>query len=99
LTPREPNTVICQRSHGLGGVPSGQKPTRCGDGQSFTGYLRNLEEGREAVGETCWTRFQFIEADITEANACEHAAKGVDHILHQAALGSVPRSLADPHVK
>src|SRR5438270_290471 len=61
-----------------------------------TGYLRNLEEVREAVGETCWTRFRFIEADITASKACQEVVRGADHILHQAALGSVPRSIAAP---
>ena len=61
-----------------------------------TGHVRNLEEVREAVGEAAWGRFRFLQADIVDRDACRDAVAGVDHVLHQAALGSVPRSLADP---
>jgi UDP-N-acetylglucosamine 4-epimerase len=61
-----------------------------------TGHRSNLEEVREAVGPEPWSRFQMIEADIRDRTACAHAVDGVDYILHQAALGSVPRSMADP---
>jgi len=61
-----------------------------------TGYQRNLDEVRDAVTDTQWARFRFIEGDIRSAEACAQACAGVDHVLHQAALGSVPRSLADP---
>ena len=40
--------------------------------------------------------FKFIEGDIRDLQTCREAAKGVDYILHQAALGSVPRSIKDP---
>lgn len=61
-----------------------------------TGHFRNLEETHARVGDAAWARFAFLEADIRDADACKDAARGVDHVLHQAALGSVPRSLADP---
>ena len=61
-----------------------------------TGHRRNLDEARKAVGEDRWSRFQLIEADIRDRDACARAVEGVDFVLHQAALGSVPRSLADP---
>ncbi len=61
-----------------------------------TGHLRNLDEVRDAVGEAAWSRFQFLRADIVDLPACRKAMIGVDHVLHQAALGSVPRSVADP---
>lgn len=61
-----------------------------------TGYEKNLGEVRRLVGEKSWGRFQFVEGDIREQSACRRACKGVDFVLHQAALGSVPRSLADP---
>jgi UDP-N-acetylglucosamine 4-epimerase len=61
-----------------------------------TGYQKNLQEVRAIVGENAWTRFQMIDGDICDAGACRRACKGVDFVLHQAALGSVPRSLADP---
>jgi UDP-N-acetylglucosamine 4-epimerase len=61
-----------------------------------TGYQKNLEEVRAIVGEGRWARFQMIEGDICNAAACRRACEGIDFVLHQAALGSVPRSLADP---
>ena len=61
-----------------------------------TGYLRNLEEVQGLVSPTQWANFQFIEGDICQPKDCRHACESVDYVLHQAALGSVPRSLADP---
>lgn len=61
-----------------------------------TGYQRNLDEVRELVSAGQWARFRFIEADIRDLAACRQAVQGVTHVLHQAALGSVPRSLEDP---
>lgn len=61
-----------------------------------TGYEHNLQDVRAQVGEEAWGRFRFIEGDIAELAACQEACAGVDYVLHQAALGSVPRSLADP---
>ena len=61
-----------------------------------TGHRRNLDEVRSLVGDERWARFEFIEGDIRDASACENAVTGIDHVLHQAALGSVPRSIADP---
>src|SRR5436190_10669600 len=61
-----------------------------------TGHQKNLEEVRSLVsGEQC-ARFRFIQGDVTELGACQRACAGVDYVLHQAALGSVPRSLAEP---
>ncbi len=61
-----------------------------------TGYRRNLDEVRRAVGEPAWRRHTFHEADVGDRAACAAACEGVDIVLHQAALGSVPRSIADP---
>jgi UDP-N-acetylglucosamine 4-epimerase len=61
-----------------------------------TGFPRNLDEVRERVGPARWQRHTFIEADITDAVACSHACAGIDIVLHEAALGSVPRSIEDP---
>ncbi|SMP70972.1 SDR family oxidoreductase [Noviherbaspirillum suwonense] len=61
-----------------------------------TGRQANLREVREAVGPAQWARFCFIEGDIRDSAVCAHATHGVDHVLHQAALGSVPRSIIDP---
>ena len=61
-----------------------------------TGSRRNLDEIRANVGADAWRRHAFIEADIVDADACREACKGVDVVLHEAALGSVPRSIEDP---
>lgn len=61
-----------------------------------TGHRRNLDEIRVEVGDAAWDRMRFIEGDIAEPEVCRSACEGVDFVLHQAALGSVPRSLADP---
>lgn len=61
-----------------------------------TGYRRNLDQVRATVGEAQWSRFRFIEGDILVAEHCRRACEGVDIVLHQAAIGSVPRSIADP---
>ncbi|OOE31962.1 LPS biosynthesis protein WbpP [Salinivibrio kushneri] len=61
-----------------------------------TGYRHNLDEVKGLVSEAQWSRFTFIEGDIRESKICRTAVEGIDHVLHQAALGSVPRSIADP---
>lgn len=61
-----------------------------------TGFPANLEHVRTRVGERNWQRFTFIEADICDIDACREAVDGARYVLHQAALGSVPRSIADP---
>jgi UDP-N-acetylglucosamine 4-epimerase len=61
-----------------------------------TGYQHNLDQVRELVGEAAWSNFDFIEGDIRDLADCKAAARGVDYVLHHAALGSVPRSLQDP---
>ena len=62
----------------------------------FSGYAHNLDMVREGVAPEQWARFTFLESDIRDPANCRAACKGVQHILHQAALGSVPRSLEDP---
>ncbi|AEX20718.1 NAD-dependent epimerase/dehydratase family protein [Vibrio sp. EJY3] len=61
-----------------------------------TGHQHNLDEVQSLVTEAQWDRFAFIEGDIREPKTCQQAVKGVDYVLHEAALGSVPRSIADP---
>ena len=61
-----------------------------------TGFSQNLGDVRVRVGEEAWRRHRFIEGDITDLGVCREACHGVDIVLHQAALGSVPRSIADP---
>jgi UDP-N-acetylglucosamine 4-epimerase len=61
-----------------------------------TGHRHNLQQIKAAVSAEQWQRFRFIEGDIRVQDACHLACEGVDYVLHQAALGSVPRSLEDP---
>jgi UDP-N-acetylglucosamine 4-epimerase len=61
-----------------------------------TGHRRNLEDVRERVGSARWVNFHMREGDIADPAACFQSCAGVDYVLHQAALGSVPRSIADP---
>lgn len=61
-----------------------------------TGHQHNLDEVEGLVSNQQWVRFKFIEGDIRNYKDCEEALSGVDYVLHQAALGSVPRSIADP---
>ncbi|WP_280154003.1 SDR family oxidoreductase [Piscinibacter sp. XHJ-5] len=61
-----------------------------------TGHRANLDEVRRRVGDDAWARHRFIEGDIADPRACAAACEGVQLVLHQAALGSVPRSIRDP---
>jgi UDP-N-acetylglucosamine 4-epimerase len=61
-----------------------------------TGHRRNVDDAVRAGGDGAAGRFRFIEGDIRDAAACREACAGVEVVLHQAALGSVPRSVADP---
>jgi UDP-N-acetylglucosamine 4-epimerase len=61
-----------------------------------TGYQRNLEEVKTLVSPRQWSNLNFIQGDIRNLAVCHEACAGVDYVLHQAALGSVPRSVEDP---
>jgi UDP-N-acetylglucosamine 4-epimerase len=61
-----------------------------------TGKRDNLREVEHAVGPQAWKKHHFIEGSITDAVTCHAACRGAHVVLHQAALGSVPRSIADP---
>lgn len=61
-----------------------------------TGHQRNLDEVKSLVNPEQWANFVFIEGDIRNLDDCKSACVGIDYVLHQAALGSVPRSLNDP---
>ncbi len=61
-----------------------------------TGHRSNLEDVLAAVGPDRAARFTLVEGDIRDPDTCRRACEGIDHVLHQAALGSVPRSIADP---
>ncbi len=61
-----------------------------------TGHRANLDDVAACVGEARWRAFRFLEGDIQDPELCASACAGVDVVLHQAALGSVPRSIDDP---
>ncbi|MDB2582751.1 SDR family oxidoreductase [Gammaproteobacteria bacterium] len=61
-----------------------------------TGHNHNLEEVKSEVTADEWKNFNFIEGDICSFETCINATKDIDYVLHQAALGSVPRSIKNP---
>ena len=61
-----------------------------------TGKRANLDEVRAAVSPERWARFRLLEGDVASPDVCARAVAGVERILHQAALGSVPRSIEEP---
>jgi len=61
-----------------------------------TGYQHNLDEVKSSVTAQQWESFTFIEGDIRNLDDCNQACQAIDIVLHQAALGSVPRSIEDP---
>ncbi|WP_338617707.1 NAD-dependent epimerase/dehydratase family protein [Pigmentiphaga sp. CHJ604] len=61
-----------------------------------TGHQNNLKNVQAVVSEPQWNEFEFIEGDIRDFEVCKKLCLGVDYVLHQAALGSVPRSINDP---
>lgn len=61
-----------------------------------TGHRTNLDAVKAVVGENQWRNFTMIEGDITNLDDCTRAMRGVEVVLHQAALGSVPRSIVEP---
>lgn len=61
-----------------------------------TGHQYNLDQVQALVSSEQWAKFKFIEGDIRQFADCQKACAGVDYVLHEAALGSVPRSIADP---
>lgn len=61
-----------------------------------TGHQHNLDEVQSLVSPEQWAGFNFIQGDIRNLEDCQAACQGVNYVLHQAALGSVPRSINDP---
>jgi len=61
-----------------------------------TGHPHNLHQVKGSVSAEQWSRFRMVTGDIRDLKDCRHACAEVDYVLHQAALGSVPRSLEDP---
>ncbi|WP_035244509.1 SDR family oxidoreductase [Desulfonatronovibrio hydrogenovorans] len=61
-----------------------------------TGHQHNLDDVQHAVTPDQWARFRFFPGDVRDLETCMDVSAGVDYVLHQAALGSVPRSIEDP---
>lgn len=61
-----------------------------------TGFQENLDEVQSSVSKEQWNRFRFLSGDIRNLDVCKKGCENVDFVLHQAALGSVPRSIEDP---
>ena len=61
-----------------------------------TGQRQNLEQVKECVFDAQWKRFEFVEGDVRNLKDCRRVSEEVEYVLHQAALGSVPRSIKDP---
>ncbi len=62
-----------------------------------TGFKKNIERLKARVNAGQWARYSFLEGDIRLKNICRQGCEDADYVLHQAALGSVPRSVADPN--
>src|SRR3974390_479976 len=61
-----------------------------------TGYKRNFAQVQARVSLKQWSQFRLLEGDISDLTSCREACEGVEYVLHEAALGSVPASMADP---
>lgn len=61
-----------------------------------TGYQHNLDDVAKTVGPELWSNFSFVQGDISCFADCAKVCSGIEYVLHQAALGSVPRSIEDP---
>ena len=72
----------------------------CGLDNFETGFQRNIDEAikdaEKLAGKSLKSNFKLIKGDIRDINDCSLACKGIDYVLHQAALGSVPRSIDNP---
>ncbi len=63
-----------------------------------TGHQHNLDQVEKLVTKEQWDRFVFTKGDIRNEDTCQDACKNIDYVLHQAALGSVPRSIENPQL-
>jgi UDP-N-acetylglucosamine 4-epimerase len=98
---REPKSWLVTGAAGFIGSHLVERLLRCrqhvvGLDNFATGYRRNLDDIEARVGKAAFSRFRFIEGDIRDNMTCARAVEGVDLVLHQAALGSVPRSMQEP---
>ena len=75
-------------------LDAGQKVTGMDD--FSTGYRKNLDLVRDAVGGAAWKNFYFVQGDIRDLATCRTVCSQADYVLHQAAIGSVPRSIDNP---
>ena len=62
----------------------------------LTGHKQNLLEVQQNTSKQQWDNFDLVEGDICDLDLCSEITNGVNFVLHQAALGSVPRSILDP---
>jgi len=98
---REPKTWLVTGNAGFIGsnlteflLSHGQKVV--GVDNFSTGFRHNIEDVLGGLDGAAAENFTFIEGDIADMAVCRSACEGVDIVLHQAALGSVPRSIEDP---
>ncbi len=61
-----------------------------------TGHQHNLDQVKPLISNSQWNNFTLIKGDIRDFDTCSKACQGTNYVLHQAALGSVPRSIEDP---
>lgn len=61
-----------------------------------TGFQKNLDMVKDSIGEDKWNNFKFIQGDVRNPDDCKKSCENADYVLHQAALGSVPRSVENP---
>lgn len=61
-----------------------------------TGHKSNLESVRQLVSPEQWSKFTFFDGDISSIDDCRRSCANINYVLHQAAVGSVPRSIEDP---
>lgn len=61
-----------------------------------TGFEHNLNKVKDIVGQKRWSNFKFYQGSVEDLSICKKALEKIDYVLHQAALGSVPRSVENP---
>ena len=98
---RQPRNWLVTGAAGFIGSHLVERLLRCqqrvvGVDNFATGHRRNLDDVEARVGKAAFSRFRLIEGDIRDVTTCSRAVDGVDLVLHQAALGSVPRSMEEP---
>lgn len=64
----------------------------------MAGYQHNLDMVQDIVGAERWANFRFVRGDVSDPACCHKVCEGVDYVLHEAAMGSVPRSIDEPQL-